>query len=709
MNVFAFSGLLLGSTCLFLGAVIFIYGKNKVHYTFALQNIAISVWGFAGAFAGLSKSPEGAYFWWSVAHAGGFFVATFLVHHALLMNKLSRKSLLAVLYFVSVLLPILFFTKRIGLTMEYIFNSFYFPKPANMVYPVFGLGWLLTAAYATFLILKRYKRASEEEIQSLKLYAFAYIMGLWGGAAYFLPVYGVKIYPYGNFLIPVYCSIVTYCILRHQLMNIEVVVKKTIVFAGLFTAIYGVFMGFAFLGQVVFERITGGNRLISLIPSIAIIVLILRPLENFLIRITDKFLFQKRYDYKELLKTFSTEVLTLLNIDKLVHTTVDRLSGIMKIESCGVLLLNDGRDAYELVASIGVEAQWKHATLKLDNTLASFLSRTESYLSTARKGMDSPLPKRILDDMNKLKLEFAIPLVIHHDMIGILTLGKKKSDEEYTQDDIDILIPLARTLAIAISNARVLDELGKTQAEAAQREKMAVIGTLSAGINHEICNPLGIARGQCEAFLLNLRDGLYKDKSDKELLEKAEQIMEKVIHETDRATIITKRLSSFAKPSKNLFTDDINLHESVNEVLALVGYEMRLDNVNIENTVPQDLPRITADRKQIQEVLFNLIRNSAQALEGRDRGTIVISGSRIGNTVSVQIEDTGHGIPDDKMSQIFNPFYTTKDPGKGTGLGLFIVRQVVERNKGRIFVRSKEGVGTIFTLEFPVSQEAGVP
>ena len=77
-------------------------------------------------------------------------------------------------------------------------------------------------------------------------------------------------------------------------------------------------------------------------------------------------------------------------------------------------------------------------------------------------------------------------MIVHEKIIGILSLGKKKSDEDYTQDDLDILLPLARTLAIAISNAKLFVELGKTQAEAAQREKMAVIGTLSAGINHEI-------------------------------------------------------------------------------------------------------------------------------------------------------------------------------------------------------------------------------
>ena len=92
-----------------------------------------------------------------------------------------------------------------------------------------------------------------------------------------------------------------------------------------------------------------------------------------------------------------------------------------------------------------------------------------------------------------------------------------------------------------------------------------------------------------------------------------------------------------------------------------------------------------------------------------DRGFSVVkqnvSGREENGKVIVEIEDSGHGIPDDKIEQIFNPFYTTKDPGKGTGLGLFIVRQVVERNKGKISVRSKVGEGTAFILEFPVKKE----
>jgi len=308
--------------------------------------------------------------------------------------------------------------------------------------------------------------------------------------------------------------------------------------------------------------------------------------------------------------------------------------------------------------------------------------------------------------MMKLKLELAIPLILHDDVIGILTMGKKKSDADYTQEDMDILIPLASTLAIAISNAIAYDERAKMQAEAAQNEKMAVIGTLSAGINHEICNPLGIARGQSEAFLLNMRDGIYKSKTHEELMTKVVTIFEKVIHEVDRATTITKRLSSFSKPSKGEYNEDINVKDCISEVVALLGYEMKLDNIELVNGIEETFPHIIGDRKQLQEVFFNLIRNSAQAIN--ERGKISVYGKKDADHVMIFVEDTGHGIPEDKLDEIFNPFYTTKEPGKGTGLGLFIVRQVVERNGGRISVKSTVGKGTTFTLEFPISTASSI-
>jgi len=583
------------------------------------------------------------------------------------------------------------------------YNGLYYVPVLGPTYIAFAVYLYVCVTAACFDMLFVAIRATGQEKVRLLYFVFGTLFGFLGYSTFVLMMLRLKTFwadiPHDIF-VSGYVIILTYAIVRHHLMEIDVIVKKTLVFAGLFGASYAVIASFAFIGQTFFENIMGLNRWLSFLPSVTVIVLILRPLENFLLRTTDKYLFQKKFDYRELLRMFSTEVLSLMDTNKLAQTTVERLSDIMKIDSCGILFLNKVNNNYELIASTGIDKSYMGLTLSMDNTLTTFLNRTKAYLSIKDTTNDSPIPKHIMEHMNKLRLQLAIPLVTYDEMHGILTLGKKKSDEDYTPEDIDIILTLSRTLAIAISNSRVLDELGKTQAEAAQREKMAVIGTLSAGINHEICNPLGIARGQCEAFLLNLRDGLYKSKTDKELVDKAVIIMNKVIHETDRATAITKRLSSFAKPSKGLYSEDVNVRDSITEVLALVGYEMRLDKVEITNLIPADLPHIKADKKQIEEVFFNLIRNSAQAIA--DTGKITISARQLSYKVQVNVEDTGHGIPDDKIDQIFNPFYTTKDPGQGTGLGLFIVRQVVERNSGKISVRSRVGIGTTFTLEFPI-------
>jgi signal transduction histidine kinase len=230
---------------------------------------------------------------------------------------------------------------------------------------------------------------------------------------------------------------------------------------------------------------------------------------------------------------------------------------------------------------------------------------------------------------------------------------------------------------------------------------MAVIGTLSAGINHEICNPLGIARGQCEAFLLNIKDGIYKNRDTKELMKMAEDIMSKVIKETDRATAITKKLSSFAKPAKGE-SEMVDVDKEVDEVLGLVGYELKLEKIEFDKQVAKGLPKILVDRKQFQEVLFNLIRNAGQAIG--EKGKITVAASDVRGLVTIDIQDTGSGIPENKIKELFNPFFTTKEPGKGTGLGLFIVRQVVEKNGGKIYLkRTKVGEGTTFTIEFPAA------
>lgn len=237
-------------------------------------------------------------------------------------------------------------------------------------------------------------------------------------------------------------------------------------------------------------------------------------------------------------------------------------------------------------------------------------------------------------------------------------------------------------------------------AETLEREKMAYLSMLASAINHEIANPLSIARGQCEAFVLGWKEGLYKDKPACELIEKSIVIMERVIKETDRISDITKKLTDFVKPGKTVKRERIEVAEEAEEALAFLNAEIKLSDIQIKKNIPSGLPPIIADKKHIQQIFFNVIKNAAQSLE--DRRTIEITGKIDAARLRFEIEDTGCGIREEDKENMFVPFFTTKTGG--TGLGLFIVKQLMEMNNGGIEVKSKWGEGTSVILYFPIGR-----
>ena len=705
MNLFAIASLTdLGTTSL-LALLIIRYGdlRNILQRILLMENVALAIWGFGCMMAGLSKNIAYATLGWKIAHIGAFATSLFIFHLALVLTNTKRTALLLFGYLLAIVIPILAFTDRLQLKLALV-DSYYYIQADGITYPIFGALFLLLGIYTTVILYNAFRHATGAKRTQIKYLFVAIALGYWGGCTHFFMLLGIKIIPIGNFLIALFPLITTYAILRHQLLDIEVIIKKTLVFAGLLIAVFTMLVLPTLLIQEYIFRGAGfAGKMLGLAISGTIIILTMRRIETFLINVTDKYLFQKKYDYKELLKTFTSEVLTVLELDKLVNLTVNNLSDTIKLSSAAVLLFNDEEQQFEVMAQRNI----KDPNVKLirPDGIVTFLDETHGYLLVRElRGKKIFIPDSVQEVIDKLNAELIVPMVMHDEVMGVLSLGKKKSDEEYSQDDLDILLPLAKTLAIAISNAQLFDELSKTQAEAAQKDKMAVIGTLSAGINHEICNPLGIARGQCEAFLLNIKDGLYKAKTTEELLAKAKDIMGKVIHETDRATAITKKLSQFAKPAKG-DAEMVNVPKEIEDVLGLVGYELKLEKIEIEKRFDKNLPHIFVDKKLFQEVLFNLLRNAGQAIG--EKGKVTIAAWEERGKILIDIQDSGDGIPEDKIKQLFNPFFTTKDPGKGTGLGLFIVRQIVEKNGGRIYLKKTNvGEGTTFRLEFPTATAA---
>jgi len=526
---------------------------------------------------------------------------------------------------------------------------------------------------------------TQDQLRRIKYVFWAFFLGNLG-AIDFVSDYGIGLYPIGSINIALFVSIIAYAIIRHQLLDIEVVIKKTLVFAGLLASVFGMLiLPTLVIQEYLFRGAGTGGRIAGLTISGIIIIFTMRRIENFLVNTTDKYLFQKKYDYKELLKTFTAEVLTVLELDKLVNLTIDKLVDIVKLNSAAVLLLDSEKQQFNIVASHNIKDQ--SVTLIRPDGIVTFMEETHGYiLIKEMREKKIIIPDSIQEIINKLNAELIIPMVLHEEVIGILSLGKKKSDEDYTQDDLDILLPLAKTLAIAISNAELFVELGRAQAEAAQREKMVVIGTLAAGMAHEIRNPITTIKIFAE-FLKDKKD-------DPDFIAKFERIVPK---EVEKINHMITTLLEFSKPADIKSMGSVDIKNALQDVIEILGNEMVLKDIILDENIG-DVSEVYGNKKYIQEILFNLIENSVHAIDRR--GTITIKAEEDDASVYINIEDTGCGISEANIAHIFEPFFTTKMSQEGVGLGLYVIRQLMLRMKASIGLESEEGRGTTFKLKF---------
>ena len=227
-----------------------------------------------------------------------------------------------------------------------------------------------------------------------------------------------------------------------------------------------------------------------------------------------------------------------------------------------------------------------------------------------------------------------------------------------------------------------------------QAEKMAALGQTVSGVAHELNNPL--------ATILNWAERLSQRTT---LEEPVRRGLETILSEAERAARIVRNLLTFAR-KRQTTRAMVDVNQVVRETLALRAYEQRVTNISVIDALAAGLPNVFADGHQVQQVLLNLVINAEQAmLSANGRGVLVVRTWHDADQESVilEINDDGPGIPDDLQPKIFDPFFTTKEVGKGTGLGLTVAYAIVQEHGGRIRLESRPNIGASFYVELPVT------
>jgi len=251
----------------------------------------------------------------------------------------------------------------------------------------------------------------------------------------------------------------------------------------------------------------------------------------------------------------------------------------------------------------------------------------------------------------------------------------------------------------AITIGEDITDWKQAEARIAQAEKLAALGTLAAGVMHEINNPLATIAAASESLDMRVREGALGGDA---LVPELYAVLGLIAHEVNRCSTIVGGVLDFSRP-KPAQRERVAVNEIVERTLFLLGHHARFKQLEVAVALQPDLPPVIGNDEQLIQVVMALLLNAMDAM--RDRGTIQVRTSREAGAVLIDVEDRGEGIRRADLPRIFEPFFTTKPVGRGTGLGLSVCYSIVSDHGGRIEVSSTFGHGSVFRIVLP--EEAG--
>jgi signal transduction histidine kinase len=391
-----------------------------------------------------------------------------------------------------------------------------------------------------------------------------------------------------------------------------------------------------------------------------------------------------------------------LDLDEILEASAVNLARIAEATDCFILLLDQARRMLRgsAASTPAFREPFRSLRLPLESRAVAaqaVLTRLPVRVSDASH---EGVPRSDLLERFGQRSLLALPLTVRDEAIGAVLIGDARGPREWTDVQIERATVVARQVAVAVANARLYedlkksyDQLARAQEELVKRERLAALGELAAVVAHEVRNPLGVIFNSLRSLTRVL-----KPSGD------AAMLLDIVGEEADRLNRIVGDLLDFARPSEPSLQPEPLEAVLASAVDAAVS-AAAANGVKIDLRTGPRLPKAAVDARMLRQALLNLVINAVQAMPRG--GTVTIEASEEttpqGQPVArIQVSDTGPGIPPELAERIFQPFFTTK--AAGTGLGLAVVKRIVEAHRGEVALDSRPGKGAHFTLRLPLER-----
>jgi len=717
-----------------LAIFVYLKGTRKpTNITYALYSLAISWWSSLEAFSIISHDEAAALFLWRLNHIGVIFITIFFVHFVVTLldepERLRKRRLILLSYLAGFCFLALDTTGLLirEVVPKFSFRHFINPGPAYFLFFCIWVGW---AVYGLALLFKVYARSSGVRRNQLRYFCWSMLVAYAGGAPNFLPTFNIEIpilMPFGTYAIPAYAFFTAYAIVRYRLMDINLAFTRTAVFMAVYVLALGVPLLAALSLQPRLEQLLGPSWWVWLLIAYAALATAAHYANLYFQRFAENRLLAEQRRYQATLRRASDGMTRIRQLPRLLKLTAGILSRAVGLTHVSIYLQDGETKRYVQQVAKGKDGPSGGTSLELDDPLIKYLLVHKNAIvleefHIQRQQTEDPGLREVEVSLRHLGAALIIPSFIHDQLLGFVIMGTKRSGQIYTDDDIKVLMTLANQAALAIENARFYEAEKERQAEMFHTAQLASLGTMAGSMSHQINN-----RFHAESIITGTLRSVWNEAdlsgvpdSIKQLVQKTIESLRKVEDDAIRGGDIAKTLLNFSKPGK---MERIAFSEVVELAADLAQYRVKFDEIDYEPVLKNPLPPLNGNKNHLAEAFFNLIANAYDAIKKKEeeikeghltllpgqkyRGKLAISvttATQNGATwLQAVVHDNGIGIKAEDLPRLFIPFFTTKATAeKGTGLGLYVIKRIVENHGGKIEVNSVSGEGTTFTILLPI-------
>ena len=698
MNWYAI-GFFTGSIFAFILGI-FVYLRNRklfLNKIWCLQCFSVSLWYFGRCMVGVSIGRDEALFWNRVLYLGAIFIPFLTLHFFLVLVEQARekRALLFVGYgFALVELVGFNFSKLFVKDVISHFAFGFYEVPGKIYFIHFLVYWV--PIYGVWLLIKEHQRTTLLlKKNQLRYVIFASVIGFVSASTSFFPLIDLKTPPIAAHLSTIYVFIISYAIVKYRLMAITVVIKKSVTYFFLIILFFVPCFLIVLLSEKVSFDVFSYSFSLILFLLFVFAAFVFPRVKVLLDRKGREIFFKDEVTNENVFYNLSKTVTQVLEIDDLLEYIVDIIIKTIAVKKVSILVLDSDESKYEIRASHGFNGEIKNLLLRKDDFLSRWMEEKNEVVIREEVEEEISYDSRmnlINTKMMELDSEVSLPLIHDNRLVGVINLDKKENGGVYSYREFEMLKALANQASVAIENARLYDMLRKSKIHMRRADKLAPLGTLTAGLAHEIRNPLVSIKTFLQLLPERFDDNEFRN-----------NFLNLTIEEVERICRLLTELLEFARPSEPILKE-IDINDVLEKVIMLAENEGLKKNLVIHKQYVSGLPKVMADKEQMKQVFLNVILNAVQA--SYENGEIFIETRFLEGEkkfVQIEIKDTGKGISEKNIENIFTPFFTTKDGG--TGLGLSICHQIIQEHKGTIDVQSKEGNGSSFIISLPLNPE----